>query len=137
MELTKKYKTLCGEAVRAKTKAYAPYSKFHVGAALLTKAGTIYLGANIENASYGLTCCAERTAVFKAVLEGEREFDAVAIASDMKDFTPPCGACRQVLMEHGGPELDVVMVNHKDEIKSMKLKELLPLYFNDESLENV
>ena len=92
-------------AIDAKSKAIPTYSNFHVGAALLTKSGKVYLGANIENSSYGLTICAERTAVFNAVLEDEREFESIAIAGDSDEYISPCGACRQVLMELCGKDL--------------------------------
>ncbi len=128
-------KQLAELAVEAKKKAIPTYSHFHVGAALLTDDEKIILGANIENASYGLTICAERTAVFKALLDGERKFKAIAIAGDSEDYLPPCGACRQILMEFCGPELDVIMVNQKGETKTMKMKELLPLSFNQEFLK--
>jgi cytidine deaminase len=126
---------LISKAAEAARKAYAPYSNFHVGAALITKSGKIYLGANIENSSYGLTICAERTAAFSAILEGEKEFDAIAIVSDSEDFTPPCGACRQVLSELCGKDLSVIMNNKKGEIKEMTLEELLPFSFDKENLE--
>ncbi len=127
-------KELISRAVEAARKAYAPYSNFHVGAALITKSGKIYLGANIENSSYGLTICAERTAAFNAVLDGEKEFDAIAIVSDSGNFTPPCGACRQVLSELCGKNLLVIMSNKKGEIKEMTLEELLPFSFDKENL---
>ncbi|MGK9368976.1 cytidine deaminase [Melioribacter sp. Ez-97] len=126
---------LISKAVEAAKKAYAPYSNFHVGAALITKSGKIYQGANIENSSYGLTICAERTAAFSAILEGEKEFDAIAIVSDSDDFTPPCGACRQVLSELCGKDLLVIMNNKKGEIKEMTVEELLPFSFDKENLE--
>jgi cytidine deaminase len=128
------YKELSEKAIAAKSKALPPYSNFHVGAALLTENGEAYLGGNIENSSYSLTICAERVAVFKAISEGERKFKAIAIASDDKDFCSPCGACRQVLSDLCGSELDVIMVNQIKEIKIMKLSELLPLPFGDEKL---
>jgi cytidine deaminase len=101
---------------------------------LLTKAGKVYLGGNIETSSYSLTICAERTAAFKAISEGEREFQAVAIASDSPDFCPPCGSCRQVLFDLCG-NIDVVMINHKEEIKVLKMSELLPYAFSDIDLK--
>lgn len=125
---------LINEAVKAQTKSISPYSNFKVGAALLTKEGKIYQAANVEISSYGLTMCAERNAVFHAVLEGERNFDAIAVVCDTADFCPPCGACRQVLLELCGEELDVIMKNGKDEIKIIKIKDLLPLSFNSEYL---
>ncbi len=128
-------KELAQEAVKAKSKGLPIYSNFHVGAALLTKSGEIYHGANIENSSYGLTICAERTAAFQAILDGHREFIAIAVASDAKDFLPPCGACRQVLLDLCGKELDVLMINHKGELKKIKLKELIPFSFGEENLK--
>ena len=129
------YKELAQKAISAKSKALPPYSNFHVGAALLTEDGKIYLGGNIENSSYSLTICAERVAVFKAISEGERNFKAIAIASDDSDFCPPCGACRQVLNDLCGGKLDVVMVNQKDELNILKLSELLPFPFGDDKLK--
>jgi cytidine deaminase len=122
-------------AIDAKSKAIPTYSNFHVGAALLTKSGKVYLGANIENSSYGLTICAERTAVFNAVLEDEREFESIAIAGDADEYISPCGACRQVLMELCGKDLKVFMVNNKGEYKESVLSELLPYSFNKEFLK--
>ena len=122
-------------AEKAKAKAHAPFSNFHVGAALTTKDGKVYEGANIENSSYGLTVCAERTAVFQAVLQGEKEFDSIAIASDFEEYTPPCGACRQVLLDLCGTDLNVILINHKDEIKKFKLGELIPHSFGENYLK--
>ena len=96
---------LIQKAQEAKEKAYVPYSGFHVGAALLCKDGTIFTGCNIENAAYGPTNCAERTAIFKAVSEGYREFQVIAIISDSKELTSPCGVCRQVMAEFCEPDL--------------------------------
>ena len=119
---------LMSMAVEAKERAYCPYSKFHVGAALLTKSGKVYLGCNIENSSYGATNCAERTAIFKAVSEGEREFEAIAIAGDsVGDYTYPCGICLQVISEFM-PEGRVIL-SKNDEVKSFALDELLPYGF--------
>ena len=119
---------LMSMAVEAKERAYCPYSKFHVGAALLTKDGKVYLGCNIENSSYGATNCAERTAIFKAVSEGEREFEAIAIAGDsVSDYTYPCGICLQVISEFM-PEGRVIL-SKNDEVKSFALDELLPYGF--------
>lgn len=109
-------------------KAYAPYSGFRVGAALITTGGRIYDGCNIENASYGLTCCAERVAVYKAVSDGERRFAAVAVISDSDDYCTPCGACRQVLAEFGG-EIKVFLCNNKGEYRMQTVSGLLPGYF--------
>ncbi len=112
-------------ARKASNFAYAPYSKFKVGAALLTKSGIIYSGANVENASYGLTVCAERIALFKAVSEGKKDFRALAIYTKTKDFTTPCGACRQVLMEFS-PNLSIIIINASGKIKKFSLSKLLP-----------
>ena len=125
---------LAEKAVEAKKIALPSYSNFHVGSALLTKEGKIYHGGNIETSSYSLTICAERTAIFKAISEGERNFSAIAIASDSPDYCPPCGACRQVIIDLCG-NIDVIMINHKNEIKVFKISELLPLAFGDEDLK--
>ncbi len=122
-------------AQKAKAKAYAPYSKFKVGAALLAKSGKVYTGCNVENASYGLTCCAERNAVFQAVGRRERNFTAIAIVSDSPEPTAPCGACRQVLNEFA-PEMEVIMAGAKGRVKTRRLKELLPDSFGPKSLKN-
>lgn len=108
--------------------AYAPYSKFQVGAALLTKSGRIFAGCNIENVSYGLTVCAERVAIFKAISEGEKIFKAIAIYTKTKDFTLPCGACLQVLAEFT-KDLTIILVNRNGKTKTYPLSELLPHRF--------
>lgn len=130
-----KYFELAEKAVAAKSKALPTYSNFHVGAALKTKDGKIYTGSNIESSSYSLTICAERTALFTALHSGEKEFEAVAVAGDADSLTPPCGACRQVLMDHCGPDLDVVLVSPDMKYKVYKLKELLPLSFTNDHLD--
>jgi cytidine deaminase len=129
-----KYEELARLSIEAKKIALPPYSNFHVGAALLTEDGKVYLGGNIETSSYSLTICAERVAVFKAISEGERKFKAIALASDSPDFCAPCGSCRQVLSDLCG-NIDVIMVNHKDEMKVLKLSELLPFAFSDIDLK--
>ncbi|XP_046562384.1 cytidine deaminase-like [Haliotis rubra] len=111
-----------------KKMAYCPYSKFPVGAALLTADGKVFTGCNVENASYGLTICAERTAIVKAVSEGHRKFTAIAIASDMKEMIVPCGLCRQSLVEFG-VDWDMYMTKPDMTYKLMKVKELVPLAF--------
>ncbi len=123
-------KELLEQAKAAKEGAYAPYSRFRVGAALLSKDGQVFTGANVENASYGVTCCAERVALFKAVTGGTREFAAIAVTSDSRELTFPCGACRQALSEFA-PDMDVLSSNNKLEFKKMKLEELLPCAFSE------
>lgn len=116
------------EAIEARKNAYAPYSQFAVGAALLSKEGEVFRGCNIENASSCVTICAERTAVFKAVSEGIRDFIAIAVAADTQNLCSPCGSCRQVLVEFN-PEMEVIMGNLSDIKESMKAWELLPEFF--------
>jgi cytidine deaminase len=120
-------------AREARERAQAPYSCFKVGAALKTRTGEIVTGCNIENASYGLTMCAERVAVFKAVSEGLEDFDAIAVVADSKRLTPPCGPCRQILWEYCG-DLLVHMVDIRGRSRTMRLRELLPMPFDSGSL---
>ncbi len=122
-------------AVEAKSKAMPTYSKFHVGAALLAEDGKVYNGGNIETSSYSLTICAERTAVFQAIIEGQRKFKSIAIASDAEDYCPPCGACRQVLLDLCGKDLDVILINAKEEIIKYKITELIPHSFGEDFLK--
>ena len=110
-------------------RAYVPYSHFPVGAALLTKDGKIYSGCNIENASFGLTNCAERTAIFKAVSEGERNFDYLVVTGDTDGPISPCGACRQVLVEFCGPKMPVLLTNRNGDQQFTTVEGLLPGYF--------
>jgi cytidine deaminase len=116
-------------AREARERARAPYSGFMVGAALKTRTGEIVTGCNIENATYGLTMCAERVAVFKALSEGLADFDAIVVVADSKRLTPPCGPCRQILWEHCG-DLVVHMSNLQDRSRTMRLSELLPMPFD-------
>lgn len=134
--LPSQYKKLISSAQNAKRHSYSPYSNFRVGAALLAARGRIYTGCNIENSSYGLTICAERTAMFKAASEGERKFRAIAIVADSKNFTPPCGACRQVLIELA-PNIDCVMNNGHNKHRVLKLKDLLPYPFQSKILHQL
>lgn len=127
-------KELMKMAIEARQNAYAPYSHFAVGAALLAESGKVYTGCNIENVSYGLTCCAERNAIFAAVCAGERRFKMLAVAADSPEPVAPCGACRQVIAEFGIPL--VVMGNLKAETKTMTAEELLPYGFRQESMNN-
>jgi len=124
-------KALVKLAKEAKERAYAPYSKFKVGAAILTESGNVYCGVNIENASFGATNCAERTAVFTAVAKGERKIKMVAIASDSDDFIYPCGICRQVLSEFGDDSMEILCSNKAGECREFTLGELLPGAFRE------
>ena len=132
---------LIRDAFAAQKFAYTPYSHFNVGAALLTKSGKVYTGCNIENAGYTATNCAERTALFKAVSEGERQFAAIAIVGSLQGqtntlVTGPCGVCRQALYEFGGPGLTVIMAKSADDYIVTTLGELLPYGFGPANLEN-
>jgi len=123
MELAKKYRE----------NAYVPYSKFKVGAAVLAKSGKAYGGCNIENSSYPVTNCAERTAIFKAVSEGEKELEALAVVADTDGPCAPCGACRQVIAEFRIPK--ILMTNLKGAVKTVTLEELLPFAFSSDDLK--
>ncbi|MBR5590708.1 MAG: cytidine deaminase [Anaerotignum sp.] len=121
-------------AKEAMEHAYVPYSKFRVGAALLAKDGKVFKGCNIENASYGATNCAERTAVFKAVSEGYREFDAIAIVASSGDYASPCGICRQVLFEFL-PDGKVILDSDEKGMVTFTVREMLPFGFSNEDLK--
>lgn len=127
------YKRLVSIARKARKNSYSPYSKFRVGAALLTDDGRVVTGCNIENSSFGLTICAERTAIFKAVSDGCTRFKAIAIATDENEFVAPCGACRQVIMDLAG-DIDFIMSTRRGALKVRKLSELLPYPFGPENL---
>lgn len=129
------YKKLIEAAQKAKEHSYSPHSKFRVGAAIITQSGKIYTGCNIENSSFSLTICAERTAIFKAVSEGQRKFAAIAIVTDLKDPIPPCGACRQVLMDMAG-DIDVIIAGNKGDNIVSKLSKLLPMPFDGSMLNH-
>jgi cytidine deaminase len=120
---------LIDAALRAREHAHAPFSKFKVGAALAADGGHIYTGCNVENATYGLTVCAERVAVFKAVSEGARKFRRIAVAADTAILTPPCGACRQILWEFCG-DIEVVLTNLQGKTETVRLKDLFPRPFD-------
>ena len=132
---------LISEAKKAREQAYTPYSNFKVGAALVTKDGKIYHGCNIENAGYSATNCAERTAFFRAVYEGEREFSKIAVVGapagmEADLFTAPCGVCRQVMMEFCDPEtFTIIMPDGKGGYMELLLKELLPYGFGPDNLK--
>ena len=126
---------LMKQAIEARGTAYVPYSKFPVGAALLTADGKVYTGCNIENAGYSLTNCAERTAVFKAVSEGDKNFTALAVSADTAGPVSPCGACRQVLAEFCPPDMPVYLTNLKGDVQETTISELLPGAFSTEDLK--
>lgn len=119
---------LIAEARQAQEKAYAPYSNFKVGAALLTQDGRIYTAANIENSSYGLTVCAERIAIFKAVNDGVKNFQSIAVTGSGTGYLYPCGACLQVLAEFA-PEISIIVCNEKNDFRKYVLRDLLPQMF--------
>ncbi|MEQ2525793.1 cytidine deaminase [Bacillaceae bacterium CLA-AA-H227] len=127
-------KQLIDQAVEARNKAYTPYSKFNVGASVLTKNNNVFQGCNIENASYGLTNCAERTAIFKAVSEGENAFEAIAIVGDTEGPISPCGACRQVMAEFCDENTKIILANLKGEYVETSITELLPGFFSSKDL---
>ncbi|MCM3602761.1 cytidine deaminase [Robertmurraya korlensis] len=122
------------EAKKAREKAYAPYSKFKVGAALRTKDGKLYHGCNIENAAYSMCNCAERTALFSAYANGDREYDLLVVVADTNRPVPPCGACRQVISELCHPDMTVILTNLKGDVEELTVKELLPGAFSPEDL---
>jgi cytidine deaminase len=124
-------KALIGEARAARDRAYAPYSAFRVGAAVLTRSGRVFRGCNVENASYGLSMCAERTAFFLAIAEGcsRGDFTHLAVIGDTDQPLSPCGACRQVMMELGGPDLIVIQANLRGAVAQSTMAALLPAAF--------
>ena len=124
---------LLSAARSARENAHAPYSNFRVGAALRAKSGQIYTGCNVENSTYGLTVCAERVAIFKAISEGERGFDAIAVVTDTEQLTPPCGACRQIIWEFCG-NIPVILGNLKGESATHQMAELFPQPFDSSFL---
>ncbi len=137
---TKQIQTLIETAIAQLAFSYTPYSHFKVGAALLAKNGTIYTGCNIENAAYTPTNCAERTAIFKAVSEGVREFDAICVVGGkdgvLEDFAPPCGVCRQVMMEFCQPdEFQIILAKGKEDYQIYTLKDLMPQGFGPGNLK--
>lgn len=133
--MTVEPKQLIDEAIAASKQAHVPYSQFHVGAALLTTDGKIYRGCNIENASYGLTNCAERTAIFKAVSEGDKQFSAIAVVGDTDGPISPCGACRQVLAEFCNDHTQIILANLKGDFVITNINEILPGYFSSKDLQ--
>ncbi|WHY01922.1 cytidine deaminase [Neobacillus sp. DY30] len=128
-------KRLLEEALKARGYAYVPYSKFQVGAALLAKDGKVFRGCNIENASYGMTNCAERTALFKAYSEGVTQFESLVVVADTDGPVSPCGACRQVISELCDSEMEVILTNLKGDIQRITVKDLLPGAFSPDDLK--
>ncbi|WP_407268658.1 cytidine deaminase [Radiobacillus sp. PE A8.2] len=127
-------KQLIEKAKEIRSKAYVPYSKFQVGAALLTKSGKLYLGCNIENAAYPVSCCAERVAIFKAISDGETDFQEIAVVADTKRPVPPCGSCRQVMSEFFEKDTKIHTSNLSNDQKTITMEELLPFSFSQSDL---
>lgn len=127
------YDGLIAAAKQARENAHAKFSNFKVGAALRAASGKIFGGCNVENATYGLTVCAERVAIFKAISEGERQFDAIAVVTDTDALTPPCGACRQLIWEFCG-DVPVAMANLKGKVEVLRMRELFPKPFDSSNL---
>ncbi|WP_082234028.1 cytidine deaminase [Halobacillus massiliensis] len=125
---------LIEEAKNIREKAYTPYSKFKVGAALLTKEGKLFTGCNIENAAYPVTCCAERVAIFKAISEGYHQFQTIAVVADTQRPVPPCGSCRQVMSEFFEPDLEIHLTDLSGTVKTITMAELLPFSFSPDDL---
>src|SRR5258707_1991529 len=123
------YEALITAATQSRENAHAAYSNFRVGAALRATSGRIFGGCNVENAIYGLTVCAERVAIFKAISEGERGFDAIAVVTDTDSLTPPCGACRQLIWEFCG-DVPVILANLKGKVEVIQMKQLFPKPFD-------
>lgn len=125
---------LIEEATKGREFAYVPYSKFKVGAALLSKDGEVFLGCNIENSGYSMTNCAERTAIFKAISQGVTEFSAIAVIAETNGPVSPCGACRQVLSEFCSPDMPVYLTNLKGDVQETTVAQLLPGAFTPEDV---
>src|SRR5579863_2587214 len=127
------HEILIAAARTAREHAHAPFSNFRVGAAVRAKSGRIFTGCNVENATFGLTLCAERVAIFKAISEGERGFDAVAVVADTGALTPPCGACRQILWEFCG-DAEIILANLQGKVEVYRMSALLPHPFDQSFL---
>ena len=125
---------LVESAREVRERAFAPYSNFKVGSAVVSRSGKIFTGCNVESASYGLTVCAERVAIWKAVSEGETELDAIAVVADTKKLTPPCGVCRQIIWEFCG-DVPVTLANLHGEFETVQMKDLLPRAFDTKFLD--
>ncbi|WP_125152913.1 cytidine deaminase [Clostridium rectalis] len=129
------YKELILKALQARENAYVPYSNFKVGAAILADNNKIFTGCNIENASFGATNCAERTAIFKAISEGERKLKAIAVVGSFKEFTFPCGICRQVISEFCTEDIKIIIAKNENEYIVKTFEEILPGAFTNKDLE--
>ncbi len=127
-------KELIDAATNVRENSYAPYSNFRVGAAVETDDGQIIDGCNVESASYGLTVCAERVAIWKAISEGKRKIKHIAVVADTEELTPPCGVCRQIIWEFGG-DIPVIMANLKGKVETVQMTELLPRAFDTKFLK--
>jgi cytidine deaminase len=127
------HNALVEAAAQSRESAHAPYSNFRVGAALRANTGRIFGGCNVENSTYGLTVCAERVAIFKAISEGERGFDAIAVVTDTETLTPPCGACRQLIWEFCG-DVPVILSNLKGKTETIQMRDLFPRPFDSSNL---
>ncbi len=127
------YEALIAAAKKSRKNAHAKFSNFYVGAALRTTSGKIFGGCNVENATYGLTVCAERVALFKAISEGERHFNAIAVVTDTENLTPPCGACRQLIWEFCG-DVPVILANLHGKTEAISMRELFPKPFDSSNL---
>jgi cytidine deaminase len=127
------HEALIAAAKQSRENAHAAYSNFRVGAALRATSGRIFGGCNVENATYGLTVCAERVAIFKAISEGERGFDAIAVVTDRDFLTPPCGACRQLIWEFCG-DVPVILANLKGRVETIAMRDLFPRPFDASNL---
>ncbi|MBO8154995.1 MAG: cytidine deaminase [Bacillaceae bacterium] len=125
---------LIKQAIEARNRAYVPYSNFPVGAAIITQSGKVYHGCNIENAAYPVTCCAERVAIFKAISEGDTDFQELAVVADTDRPVPPCGSCRQVMSEFFNENTLIHIANLKGEVKTVTIEELLPFSFSSHDL---
>ena len=132
--MDKEQNKLFERATEARENAVASFSNFKVGAALLTETGEIFTGCNVENASYGLTMCAERVAIFKAISEGARSFEKICVVADTEDLTTPCGACRQIIWEFCG-DIEIVLANLRGKTETFQMKELFPKPFDAKFLE--
>jgi cytidine deaminase len=130
------YKELIAKAIEAREKAYVPYSNFLVGAAVKTKEGKIFTGCNIESASFTPTICAERTALSKAISEGYKEIEAIAVVGSFEEYTFPCGVCRQFIVEFG-KDIKIIVAKNTDEYKIYQISDLLPHSFGPEDIDNV